>query len=270
MTNRANQTDIATGGNVMDMDEADEHARAHAQESSPTPEALELPPEIAAFIGTVFAPAVAAFLLRVFDMLARVDRTERALRTRVDVLEAKVDDFLQDGQGSHAYEPERLSAIRERLDALEARLAAAPQPARASKPAAGDTEATVPPPEPPRAPEHPTISVMDIVRLRLLEARQKGDRVFQRERTAVMRSYHLNKHEFAGTWARCQGNFRPDFVRRVLRDTPTDERVEMRNRLTKLYGVSTEQIVAWYQFRNGNGGSPSATPPTSRKTARRG
>lgn len=218
-----------------------------------TPSAEPIPPALARIIDALDS-TVAAWLRTFIDANTNAAPTLRALRIRLDVAEAKLDEFLQGGHERPALEPEPLSAILRRLEVLERAVLGAGAPERP----------TARPPHRPPVPQtpaatittpmgRPTVERADQLRFRLLDAARRGREVFRRERDQLQQAHGLSRGAINAIWARCQGKFRPDFAGRVIERTAHDDRVEMRNRLAELYGVSRDQIIEWRKAWNGNG-----------------
>lgn len=224
---------------------------------SPTaaPPTEPIPPTLARIIDAL-DPAVAGWLRTFIGAITNTAPTLRALRIRLDVTEAKLDEFLQGGHKRPALElePEPLSAILRRLEVLERAVLGAGAPERPTArpshrpPVPQTSAATTTTPM-----GRPTVERADHLRFRLLDAARHGREAFRRERDQLRQAHGLSEGAINAIWARCQGKFRPDFAGRVIERTAHDDRVEMRNRLAELYGVSRDQIIEWWRAWNGNG-----------------
>lgn len=217
------------------------------------PSTEPIPPALARIIDAL-DPAVAGWLRTFIGAITNTAPTLRALRIRLDITEAKLDEFLQGGHERPALEPEPLSAILRRLEVLERAVLGAGAPER---PTARPSRKPPTPPTPAAATTapmgRPTVERADHLRFRLLDAARRGREAFRRERDQLRQAYGLSEGAINAIWARCQGKFRPDFTGRVIERTAHDDRVEMRNRLAELYGVSRDQIIEWRKAWNGNG-----------------
>jgi hypothetical protein len=213
------------------------------------PSADTIPPALARIIDAL-DPATATWLRTFIGAITSAEPTLRALRIRLDVVEARLDEFLG-GDEHQPLEPEPLSVIERRLEVLE----------RAVLGAGAPTRPPARPPAPPPAPPapvvvptgRPTVEQADEIRFRLLDAARRGNDTFRRERDRCKRTHGLTDGAVNAIWARCQGKFRPDFTGRVLSRTAKDDRVEVRNRLAELYGVRPDAVIEWFKAWNGNG-----------------
>lgn len=212
-----------------------------------------IPPTLARIMDAL-DPAVAGWLRTFIEAITNAAPMLRALRIRLDVTEAKLDEFLQGGHERPALEPEPLSAILRRLEVLERAVLGAGAPER---PTARPSHKPTTPPTPAAATtapmERPTVEQADHLRFRLLDAARRGREAFRRERDQLRQAHGLSEGVINAIWARCQGKFRPDFTGRVIERMARDDRVEIRNRLAELYGVSRDQIIEWWKAWNGNG-----------------
>lgn len=79
-----------------------------------------------------------------------------------------------------------------------------------------------------------TVSAHDALRLRLFEARRRGDGPFARERTRAQRQHRLSNAQINAIWARGRGAFQSEFFSRVLDATSPSKRAARRRALTRL------------------------------------
>lgn len=245
-------------------------------EPTTTPVEDCLPIDIRNWLNT-FAPNVREWLQAQLVALSQITRQIDAFRTRLDAVEGSFEYILQAGPGmnkaSHAQtiEPIPLATIVERLDRLEHTVATL----GSIEPMSPTSEHNAPMRDQQlstlatrtRSVSQPiSTTTADGIRLELLRARRGGNTSFNAAQQRLMKTHALTKGQMNAIWARCQGKFRPDFVGRIMRNTPPEHRIELRNELVGIYAVPTDDIIAWSHARNGNGVS---SPPQPRLARRR-